>query len=61
MLIVKRKVGDKLQIGTHVRVQVLGVIGGRVRLGIEAPIDISVRRLELDVIQNEERPETCKY
>lgn len=54
MLILTRKVGERLVIGDDVVVSVLGSRGQQVRLGIEAPKDVTVHREEIyDRIQNE--------
>lgn len=47
MLVLSRKEGQRLVIGDRVVVKVLEVTGGRVRLGIEAPREVSIRRGEL--------------
>lgn len=47
MLVLTRKRGEELQIDGRIRVTVVSVQGNRVRLGIEAPGDVSVRRGEL--------------
>ena len=48
MLVLTRGLKQKIEIGNQmVTVTILEVKGGRVRLGIEAPESISVRRLEL--------------
>jgi carbon storage regulator len=47
VLVLTRKVGEQLFIGGDLMVQVLGTSGGRVRLGIEAPRSVPVRRSEL--------------
>jgi len=47
MLILTRRVGEKLIIGENVIVTVLGVKGGQVRIGINAPRDVSVNREEI--------------
>ena len=44
MLISTRRVNEKLIIGTDIVVTVLAVKGNQVRIGIEAPEDISVYR-----------------
>lgn len=47
MLVLSRKHGEQLLIGNSIMVTVVGIQSGRVRLGIEAPPDISVVRSEL--------------
>lgn len=47
MLILTRRVGETLIIGDDVSVTVLGVKGNQVRLGINAPKDVSVHREEI--------------
>lgn len=47
MLILTRRVGETLMIGDDVNVTVLGVKGNQVRLGINAPKEVSVHREEI--------------
>ncbi|WP_028686495.1 carbon storage regulator CsrA [Pseudomonas fulva] len=47
MLILTRKVGETIVINDTILVTVLQVKGGQVRLGIEAPKDVSVHRQEM--------------
>jgi len=47
MLILTRRVGEKLMIGDEVEVMVLGVKGNQVRLGVLAPKDVPVHREEI--------------
>jgi len=47
MLILGRKVGDSIMIGDDVRVVVLACDRGGVRLGIEAPSDVTILRGEI--------------
>lgn len=47
MLILTRRVGETLMIGDDISVTVLGVKGNQVRLGVNAPKDVSVHREEI--------------
>ena len=54
MLILTRRVGETVVIGTDVTVTVLGVKGNQVRLGVNAPREVAVHREEIfERIQNE--------
>jgi carbon storage regulator len=47
MLVLSRKSGERIKIGDNVWITVVEVKRGVVRLGIEAPRDVSVMRSEL--------------
>ena len=47
MLIVTRRVGERIMIGSDVSVTILGVQGGQVRIGIDAPREVEVHREEV--------------
>ena len=47
MLILTRRVGETLMIGDNVTITVLGVKGNQVRLGVNAPKDVTVHREEI--------------
>ena len=58
MLILTRREGESLMIGDNVEVTVLGIRGHQVRIGINAPKDVSVHREEIyDRIQGEKSEE----
>jgi carbon storage regulator len=47
MLILTRSIGQKINIGNDVSITVLGIQGNQVRIGIEAPREVSVHREEV--------------
>lgn len=53
MLVLARREGEKIVIGGNIVVTVVEVHGGRVRLAIEAPLDVTVHRAELDERERE--------
>ena len=59
MLILTRRVGETLIIGDNVKVTVLGVRGHQVRVGVDAPKDVSVHGEEIyQRIQDEKSPDS---
>jgi len=56
VLILTRRIGETLMIGDEVKVTVLGVKGNQVRIGVDAPRDVSVHREEIyDRIKEEKQ------
>lgn len=53
MLVLSRKVGEKLVIGNDIWVTVVAVKGNSVRVGIDAPDDVPILRSELTCCQDE--------
>ena len=47
MLVITRRVGESIMVGDNVKVTVLQVKGGQVRIGIDAPRGIAVHREEI--------------
>ena len=56
MLVLSRRMGESLIIADDIRLTILGISGGQVRLGIEAPKEISIHREEIyQKIQQEQQ------
>ena len=47
MLVLSRKIGERILIGENISVTVVRIAGGAVRIGVEAPPELSVIREEL--------------
>ena len=47
MLVLTRRVGEEIVISENIRISIVQVAGNRVRVGIEAPRSVSVRRREM--------------
>ncbi|MBI1322056.1 carbon storage regulator CsrA [bacterium] len=57
MLVLSRRLGQRFQIGDDVRITIVKVDRNSVRIGIEAPADVTIRREEiLDDLEIEEEP-----
>lgn len=54
MLVLSRKKDEAIVIGDNIRIVIVEVRGDKVRIGIEAPKDVSVHRKEIyEAIQRE--------
>jgi carbon storage regulator CsrA len=60
MLVLSRKVGERICIGDDVTIVVQRVAGGRVALAIEAPRDVKILRGELSPFENPKPSRTRK-
>lgn len=49
MLVLSRKVGEKIRVGSNITIEVRRVAGNRVSLAIDAPLDVRIVRDELVV------------
>lgn len=47
MLVLTRKIGEKITIGDDISFVILGVKGCQVKVGIDAPKDVAVHREEI--------------
>jgi len=51
MLVLSREVNEEILIGDNISVMVIEIRGDKVRLGINAPRDVSVDRKEIRLIK----------
>ena len=56
MLVLSRKVGDRILIGKDVWITVVQIAGDKVRIGIEAPKDVPIIRQEILPDDNSDGP-----
>lgn len=47
MLVLSRKCDESIVIGSNITLRVLAINGKNVRLGIDAPMEVTIRRAEL--------------
>ena len=47
MLVLSRKINERILIGENIRITVVATRGSQVRIGIEAPAEVSIFREEL--------------
>lgn len=60
MLVLSRKVGERIMIGEDVVVEIVEIRGNKVRLAFEAPPYVSILRNELlEVLAEKSRREAC--
>lgn len=56
MLVLSRKVGERIKIGKDIVVDILKIEGNTIRIGIDAPKDLTILRMEVfEKIQEENR------
>lgn len=62
MLILGQKEKDQIKIGDNILITVVGIQNGRVKIGIEAPKDVEIRRksrLDGKFVQGYQRSNDC--
>lgn len=47
MLVLSRKLDESIQIGANIRLKILHISEGQVKIGIEAPDDVKIYRAEI--------------
>lgn len=60
MLILTRKLDEEIIIGDDIRIRIVGIENGKVKLGIDAPEDMSIIRGELYQEVEKENKEAVK-
>ena len=58
MLILSRKINEKIMIGDNISIMVIDIRGDKVRIGINAPITIEVDREEVYNAKKKEKNES---
>lgn len=56
MLVLSRKTNEQLQIGDNITITILRVRGQSIRIGIEAPPEVQIRRAEVTPLPQVVRP-----
>ncbi|CDQ19212.1 carbon storage regulator, CsrA [Halobacillus karajensis] len=60
MLVLNRKEGETVRVGDDITITVVGVEGGQVKLGIEAPKNVGIHRQEVYVAIEKENAEAAQ-
>ena len=58
MLVLTRKLGEKIHIGPNITITVVDVKSNQIRVGIDAPMDVTIFRAELSHLLNRIGTET---
>ncbi|WLR49257.1 carbon storage regulator CsrA [Halobacillus litoralis] len=59
MLVLNRKEGETVRVGDDITITVVGVEGGQVKLGIEAPKSVGIHRQEVYMAIEKENAEAA--
>ena len=60
MLVISRKKYEKIMIADNITIMVIDIRGDKVRLGIEAPREVSVHREEVYLAKKQEQENEAK-
>ncbi|TCP26032.1 carbon storage regulator CsrA [Scopulibacillus darangshiensis] len=60
MLVLTRKTNQSFMIGDDIEVQILGIDGDQIKIGIQAPKDIDIHRKEIYLSIQEENSEAVQ-
>lgn len=57
MLVLNRKLGESIILGDNIEIRILDITDGKIKIGIEAPRDVSILRKEVyeEVISENQR------
>ena len=55
MLVIRRRTGESLLVGDNVELEILEISGGQVKLGINAPREVSILRKEVYLTREQNR------
>ena len=55
LLMLSRKVGQSILIGPDIRITITQVVGGKVGIGVSAPLDLAVDRAEVRQMKDREK------
>ena len=53
MLVLSRKLGQRFEVGNDIRVTIVKIDRNSIRIGIEAPDDVTIRREEVAIADRE--------
>ena len=60
MLVLTRKQNESIVVDGQITIRILRISGNRIRLGIDAPSDIAVRRQELEPLALSNVSDDCR-
>lgn len=61
MLILTRRLGEQIAIGDDIKITILDIKGKNIRIGVEAPVSVSVHRGEVYRLIQEENLQAAAF